>query len=286
MTAVRDGFGLGLTFSGWAIDPFLAWKAVRAPAVRSNVRLPVLPAEPPPGLTASQIPAHATWLDHAGVPFLARRFGGAAVVMEQIYANEPCGDTRLGRFIDRQVHQSVAARAVRHRLIRTIQLARVAEPKTVLSVPCGSGRDVAAICSAQESVVSVTAVDPDPWALAATKKRCPTARVIKGGVDDVPNEAFDLILYLGLSEYLGDAEVIRHLKRLERALSPGGRIVTSLTAGHPQWGAMKKWLGWETRRRNPETFSTLVETAGLVLESREGDPAGAQWVMVLRGDRN
>ncbi len=284
MTGLRDGFGLGLTMAGWGLEPYLAVCAAAAPKMEAEDGLPELGTQTPPALTASEATSglFSRWADHAGVPYLARRLGGSARVMEQVYNNEPCGDSVLGRFVDRQVHQSTASRAVRHRLLTTIKEARRLTPMRILSVPCGSARDIAGVVEGRADIERIVLVDPDPWALDVAGRRCSGAHLIEGGLDDLPEERFDLVVYVGLSEYLGDAEVIRHFKLLERRLDVDGRLITSVTDEHPQRGAMKDILGWETRKRSPDAFINLIEMAGLLVESHRADPEQAQWVMVLR----
>ncbi len=277
MSAVRDGFGHALAVAGWALEPALAlWTlgAARDPTERA---LPTPPRTAPPGLTGPATATGGAWLEAAAVPFLARRLGGASRVMEQVYRNHPAGRSALGRAIDRAVHVAPASRAVRHRWVATVELARALGPEALLSVPCGSARDAAAV-GAPRTVLA----DPDPDARMQAKARCPEAEVVNATVEQCPAGPFDLVLYVGLSEYLDDAEVVRHLNALRGRLRPDGALLTTCTAEHPQRAQMGRWLGWRTRARTPDAFAALLDAAGYRVEARVADPFGIQWVFQAR----
>lgn len=276
MTAVRDGFGHLLTIAGWALDPALALVAAAAPRAPVNRTMPEVPAEAP-ALTGARGVEVPGWVDASAVAHLARRLGGAGPVMEQIYENHPAGRTRLGRLVDRWIHASPAARAVRHRWVTVGALGRRLAPRRVLSVPCGSARDVAAIAPAEAVLV-----DPDPAARALAAARCPGATVVDGTVATAPEGPFDLVIYVGLAEYLDDAEVVRHLVALRGRLGEDGALLTSTTAPHDSQKRMNERLGWQTRPRTAEAMTALLETAGFEVDRRGVDPLGIQWVFVAR----
>ncbi|MCB9521851.1 MAG: class I SAM-dependent methyltransferase [Myxococcales bacterium] len=276
LTAVRDGFGHPLALAGWLTEPLLALQAAGAPR-RPHPPMPPVPTSGPTGLVAPRAVEGGAWLEAAAVPFLARRLGGSAPVMEQIYDNQPIGRSALGRMVDRAVHASPASRAVRHRLMATIELGQALAPERLLSVPCGGGRDAAAIAAS----VTVLA-DPDPAARRLAKANNPHAQVVHATVEECPAGPFDLILFIGLAEYLDDPEVVRLLVSLRGRLAPGGALLASTTADHPQRGRMGRWLGWDTRARTPDALAELMDAAGFVVESRRGDPLDIQWVLLGR----
>ncbi len=275
--AMRDGFGAGLPLAGQALEAWIAVHGMGAPRTRALAPFPELPAARPQALTGSRGGNGGAWLDNAAVPFLARSLGGSATVMEQIYRNRPAGRTPLGRGVDRAVHLSVGARSVRHRALMVAEAARALAPERLLSVPCGSAPD-AALVAAPET----TLVDPDPAARELAAARCPQATVVDGDVEHGPIGPFDVILYVGLLEYLEDAQVVRHLTALRGRLDPDGALITSTTAEHPERERMASWLGWHTRTRSPDALALLLDAAGYRLESRIPDPLGAQWVLVAR----
>lgn len=276
MTAVRDGFGPLLALAGWVIEPALALMAATAPRNAVASAMPVVSGDAP-ALTASRGVEVPGWIDASAVAHLAHRLGGAGPVMEQIYRNEPAGRTRIGRVVDRWIHSSAAARAVRHRWVTVGELGRRLAPRRVLSVPCGSARDVAVI-GAGEAVL----VDPDPAARALAAARCPEAVVVDGTVATAPAGPFDLVIYVGLAEYLDDAEVVRHLAALRGRLGEDGALLTSTTAPHESQKRMNERLGWQTRARTPDAMAALLAAAGFEVDRRGVDPMGIQWVILAR----
>ena len=113
-------------------------------------------------------------------------------------------------------------------------------------------------------------------------ERLPGATLIDGTIDDLPPETYDAIVYIGLAEYLGELELLRHLDCLRRRLSTAGRLIISTTDEHPQRQFMSEVLGWHTRSRSPGALSELLDTAGFLVESQTSDPNGIQWVMSAR----
>lgn len=274
--AARDGFGLTGAVTGWLAEPALALELLGAPR-GPHAPMPAAPEGPAPGLVAPRNVSDNRWLEGAAVPFLARRIGGSAAVMEQLYRNQPAGRSALGRAIDRAIQASPGARALRHRLYVTQELGRGLAPRRLLSVPGGSGRDAAAI-DAPETVL----VDPDPGARALAAELCPRALRVAGTVDEAPPGPFDLILFVGLIEYLDDTEARRLLVALRGRLHPEGALITSTTADYPDRERMRRWFGWQTRPRGPEALVDLLDAAGFRVESRHVDAGGIQWVMLAR----
>jgi len=276
MTAVRDGFGLPLAVLGWLIEPLLALVVWRAPRHPDVTTMPEVPADAPE-LTGADGVKTRPWLDHSAVAHLARRLGGAAPVMEQVYRNVPAGTSRRGRRVDRWIHASPGARAVRYRWVAVAELARRIIAGRIVSVPCGSAADVGRL-----EPVEAVLIDPDPAARALARARCPAARVIDGTVETAPDGPFDLAVYVGLAEYLDDNAVIAHLCTLRSRLAPGGHLITSTTAEHESQGRMGEWLGWRTRQRSAEAMVALVERAGFEVLRRRVDPNGIQWIFLAR----
>lgn len=277
MTALRDGFGGVLAVVGPLVEPIVALEVARAPRGPRPPGRPALPEGAPQELTAARATTQGRWLDRAAVPYLARRLGGAARVMEQLYGNQPAGAGRLGPLIDAAVHASPGARAVRHRLLMTIAAGRALAPQRLLSVPCGGARDAAAI-GAPETVL----VDPDETARALATAACPTATVVAGTLDQLPLGIFDVVLFVGLAEYLDERTLQTGLVALRERLAPGGALIATTTAEHPGLATMRRQLGWDTRGRSPEDLVRALTGAGFRVESRRCDPLGIQWLLVAR----
>ena len=277
--ALASGIGGALTLTGAWSEPLLAARILRHRGGPVLPRFPTVPTGPTPRLTGPQAALHGldARLDASAVLHLARRLGGASTVMEQLYENRPIGQTRLGCVIDRWVHASAGARALRHRCLVVVELGRALSPRSLVSVPSGAGRDAARI-GAPFTVL----VDPDPAARALALQMCPHAEIFNGTVETAPAGPFDLALYVGLAEYLDDAEVVRHLAMLRARLDKTGALITSVTAPHSDQIFMSERLGWRTRARRQEAYAALLDAAGYRVEYRTCDPHGIQWVFVAR----
>lgn len=276
VTAQRAGFGYALAIFGWIYEPYLALAGSTVPWPKPNP-MPLEPASAAPGLVAPKTVEGGRWLDAAALPYLARRLGGSAEVMELLYNNAPTGRTALGRAVDRAVHISPGARAVRHRLTTTTDLARALAPQRLLSVPCGTARDAEAINAPQ-----MTLLDPDAKARALAQQRCPTAQVLAGRIEDSPEGPYDAILFVGLLEYLDDADTIQQLTFLRARLVDSGALIVTTTDHYPDRSRMARWLGWETKPRSPDKLAFLLNEAGYTVESRQSDPNQIQWTFLAR----
>lgn len=277
MTAYRDGFGRTLPVLGPVLELYLASEMLLAPLKWPQADFPTLPDAAPQSLTGAAERRRGAWLEGAGVPFLARRLGGATAVMEQIYRNTPVGRTRLGRVVDRWVHASPAARAVRHRFCMTVSMGRALQPQSLLSIPCGGGRDAAAI-----GAPTTVLIDPDQHARSVSAAQNPNAQVLSGTLDTLPDARFDLILFVGLAEYLEDPVLVRGLTALRERLAPNGVLLCTTTAANPDMARMGQRLGWETKARAPADLERVLDAAGFAIEARQHDPLGIQWLFVAR----
>jgi SAM-dependent methyltransferase len=144
-------------------------------------------------------------------------------------------------------------------------------------VPCGGGRDAAAI-GAQTAVL----VDPDPHARAVAAAHNPDAVVVDATLETLPEGTFDLILFVGLAEYLDDATLGRGLVELRERLADGGALICTTTAQNADQGRMGTLFGWETRARALADLKRVLDTAGFWIEAERGDPLGIQWLVVAR----
>lgn len=275
VAATRDGFGYLHCVLGFVTEPMVALAGLTATKTRPGAdRFPTPPSGRPPALTAGETPKTGGFLDRAALPFLARRLGGSAVVMEWIYANAPAGRGAIGAFIDRIALASPSSRAVRYRRLAVVELARGQEG-TLLSVPCGGAGD-----SARIQASARTLVDPDKSARRLARLNCPDATVADGTVEACPIGPFDLVLYIGLSEYLTDELAHRQLESLRGRLSESGRLITSTTLAHPDQARMAKWLGWHTRSRTLNALTALLDRAGYDVIATRQDPLGVQAVVL------
>ncbi len=276
LTALREGFGSVLAIFGWITELFWAFTLIQNPSDMGRGEMPTIPSSAPPKLTGSEATGDSMF-DQSAVLYLARRLGGSGLVMDRLYDCDPAGSTAFGRMVDRWAHWSPVTRAVRWRWLIAGELVRRLGARSALSVPCGTARDVR-----WSRVPSPVLVDPDPAAREVVAERLPEGVVLDGSVDDLPDRQFDCVLYLGLSEYLGDGEVRRHLEVLRSRLGPEGALITSITAEHPHRGFMTQRLGWSTRARTTDNMCDMLEAAGMRVELMEHDPHRIQWVLLAR----
>ena len=106
--------------------------------------------------------------------------------------------------------------------------------------------------------------------------------MVDGTVERCPTGPFQVVIYVGLSEYLEDAAVVRQLEVIRGRLTTDGALVTSTTVEHADRARMANWMGWTTRVRTPDALASLLDAAGYSVESRRADPLGIQWVLVAR----
>lgn len=276
LQANRDGFGWSGAILGWFSEIALGLSLLRMPR-SAPAPMPTLDAAATQTLASAQPVQGHRWLERAAVPYLARALGGSSRVMEQLYRNAPAGRDALGRAIDRAVQASPGARALRFRLHTTVRLARALQPQRLLSVPAGSGRDAAQIGAAQTVLV-----DPDAGAQALAAEICPAAQFVAGKAEAAPAGPFDVILFIGLIEYLDDRAVCALLNTLRQRLGPQGTLLTSTTADYPDRVRMQRWFGWHTRPRSPEAYAQLLQATGFHVEATHSDPQGIQHVLVAR----
>ena len=177
--------------------------------------------------------------------------------------------------LDGWIHQLPASRAVRfrsyavHRALK--QLPRVEQ---IISLPCGTARDLLGI-----ECTKAYLVDMDPEALAAASLNVPNGVIFEGSFADLDDTLnCDVFIYCGLSEYLGDHEVVAQLRHIRRLLGRDGTLISSTTQAHAQVGMMAEFVGWHTRTRSVETYRGLLELAGFRIEQEWSDPNGVQVV--------
>jgi SAM-dependent methyltransferase len=172
---------------------------------------------------------------------------------DHIYAGVPSGRTPLGRFLDRRLRATPAARAFRRRYQRAqAAIRRALEsaprdvfPLRVLAVPCGIPRDMTELAAtlhredpALVARIEYHAMDIDPSALslartvisdsplAAAHYHCGDAL----SAEDYPPIAFRAVVSTGLGDFLDDAELTVFYTNVYRALEPGGTFYTSASA--------------------------------------------------------
>ncbi len=273
--ALYDGFSLRLVLFSPLLEPLFWWRSALNYSPTSVSVRPDLSDWRSPSAISPTGSQKWKWLGESMFVHSARSLGGSAQVMDLLYGNEPSGFTQRGVMLDRWIHQLPASRAVRFRR-RTVQRAMRMRPQLqrVISLPSGTARDLSDIGETQ-----VFLVDMDPKALMVAQAHLPNAQTFVGSFSDLePDLKCDVFVYCGLSEYLGDHEVIAQLRHIRRVVGTDGLLITSTTQLHAQVAMMGDFMGWHTRTRNVEAYRALLELAGFRIEEQWSDPNGVQVV--------
>jgi hypothetical protein len=274
-SALYDGFSLGLVPFAPFVEPLFWIRCARAESLIDVDIAPDLSVWRSPASIAPSGSQKWQWLDESMFVHSARRLGGSAKVMDILYQNKPSGFSKRGLVLDRWIHQLPASRAVRFRRYTVHRaIGQLPRAEQIISLPCGTARDLVGIDCAQ-----VLLVDMDPAALAAAHSNVPNAQTFEGSFSDLaPSLTCDVFIYCGLSEYLGDHEVVAQLRHIRRLVGTDGTVISSTTQSHAQVGMMSDFVGWHTRTRNVETYRGLLELAGFRIEEQWSDPNGVQVV--------
>jgi SAM-dependent methyltransferase len=171
---------------------------------------------------------------------------------DHIYAGVASGRTPLGRWIDRRLLATPAARAFRCRYRRAqlavrhvLESSAGVDPLRVLAVPCGIPRDIIELAwvlhredAALAARIEYHGMDIDPSALDVARAAMSGAplgpvRFHCGdalAADDYPRTTFHVVVSTGLGDFLDDAELEAFYAQIHRVLEPGGTFYTSASA--------------------------------------------------------
>lgn len=273
--ALYDGFSLRLVLFAPLLEPLFWLRCAKGFSSDFVSAVPDLSEWRSPITIAPRGTQKWKWLDESMVVYSARRLGGSAKVMDILYANEPTGFTRRGAMLDGWIHQLPGARAVRFRRYAVQQALRnLPNEHRLCSLPSGTARDLMDAGCAQ-----ILMIDMDPSALAVAQMNVPHAQTFEGSFSDLDSSLnCDLFVYCGLSEYLGDHEVVAQLRHIRRIVGTEGVLITSTTQPNNQATMMSNFIGWHTRTRSEDGYRTLLELAGFRIESEWRDPNAIQVV--------
>ncbi len=223
-------------------------------------------------------------------------------MVDYLFECRPRGVSPLGVLLDRwalecgpsQSHRARRAWACSHVARRASRAA--GRPLQVLSFACGSEQVLRGL---GEGRFDLTLCDFDERALQCAEEQLTRALQRSGG--DAPtirtcklsafalirspdaarallspavevNDGFDVILVLGLLDYLKDEAVERFLRAIGGVLAPGGDILlTNLHMENPWRAFMEYALEWTVEHRTLAGFSELVARAGR-FEALEAGP--------------
>jgi extracellular factor (EF) 3-hydroxypalmitic acid methyl ester biosynthesis protein len=210
-----------------------------------------------------------------------RGYAGDYVLMEMIYNQEPDGDGKVGKLIDRWFLNTSAARAVRGRreLLSNLLEKYAGEkrqdeaPFRVMNLACGSNRELFDFLSRfkRTELIEAVCVDADLEALEYTNTRVntfPHRAAIRLMNDNLVRWAlgstkqqygqFDVIYSAGLTDYLDRRLFVALISRCHEHLKPGGRLVIgNFTRSNPNRVFMDHLLDWKLIYRDESNLRDL-----------------------------
>ncbi|MCI0487032.1 MAG: class I SAM-dependent methyltransferase [Blastocatellia bacterium] len=154
-------------------------------------------------------------------------------------------------------------------------------PASVLSIACGSGRDLRAVQNALKGTRGRIALnDADPEAIAFLRSKLESSGEIcefhEGNILHLIGEMeqkgpFNLVLAGSLLDYLSDRQAIYLIANVtRRLLKPGGKFYFSNIAGENPYRAFMEYLtSWILRERSEERVLSLCAQAGVERNSVE-----------------
>jgi SAM-dependent methyltransferase len=181
-------------------------------------------------------------------------------------------DPALRRW-DEYNYEIAAARAVRNRKVYFKALvsehARRRQPMRVLNLAAGPGRDVYEWLVENTGDVCFTCVEIDPAAISFARNlnRHYLDRVSflhENALRFRPAASFDLIWSGGLFDYFSDRVFTTLLRRLLRALAPGGELaIGNFSVHNPSRPYMEVVGQWFLEHRTSDHLRSLAQSAGV-----------------------
>ncbi len=204
-------------------------------------------------------------------------YAGDFLAMEFIYGNDPLTEERFGRFLERYFLSQPACEAVRERkrlfVQEVLKLASVKEPAYVLSIPCGSCRDVFEALSHllfKDAPVKFHCVDQEERALLFARELLSPAngQVLLEAANAFrfnPGRCrYDLIWVAGLLDYLNDRAAAFLLRRLKNYLREGGKLLAgNFHPSNPNRLEMEWLLNWHLIYKDEAHMYKIAEEAGM-----------------------
>lgn len=230
------------------------------------------------------------------------RHSGSARFADHIYADRPSGRLFIGAALDRLLLRLPSARAFRaryfaakgeiHRLVR--DRATAGAPLDVLAVPSGYARELFEAAAELEATdpaghdrVSWHGIDLDGDLVARLQARPEAARhrmrfAIGDAFADAPYEGpHDLVVSLGLVDFLADDQTVAFLSVVRRHLKPEGRLVVSAFRPHPLSELLLRHLAeLRTSYRSAAHLAALCRLAGFDAVRSYDDATGLQTTVV------
>ncbi len=145
---------------------------------------------------------------------------------------------------------------------------------SVLDAGCGTGDFTRALIEVAGIPKRVTLLDPAAEMVATAQRSlihiAPAVRPVTAGLEDVPPDAYDIVLCAHVIEHFSDP--LAALQLLKSQLAPGGKML--LVVSKPHWCNWIIWVRWRHRMIKPGHFVQHLNAAGLTCLWDAGFPAG------------
>jgi extracellular factor (EF) 3-hydroxypalmitic acid methyl ester biosynthesis protein len=230
-----------------------------------------------------------------------RGYAGDYLMMEALYRNTPEGATPLALWMDQWALALPGFAAVRFRRqqlaeLLTIEHARGA--RRVLSVACGSARELTDTASLGFDAIDLLDQDEDAIRAAtrglldaAGPERAPQVRAWPQAIRSLfrqnpppLSDPHDVIYSIGLYDYLQETTARRLTEQLWRGLKPGGLLaIGNFNDEHPMHHFIEVALDWRLVYRNPRDLLALTSTLeGVQTAEVQTDPHGCLHLLRVR----
>lgn len=150
----------------------------------------------------------------------------------------------------------------------------------VVDVGCGSGEPISA--ALMEEGFEVFGIDASPNLVAAFRQRHPSAEVAcePAETSNLFHRKFDGAVAIGLLFLLSAKDQRRVIRRIARALEPGGRFLFSAPRQTSEWQDIL--TGLPSRSLGEEEYHRVLEHAGLVVTGHHVDDGGNHYYDTLQ----
>jgi SAM-dependent methyltransferase len=286
-------------------------RLARAVAAVIDVARDLEETDPPPRVRKWQVAFRKeareviseSWLMHRSIS-KPRGLAGDHLLLDALYTRRT-STTPVGRLLDELVLDCAAGRAVIDRkqyVARWIVERLAARPggARIADVACGPCRlEREVLDGAMGDRARFLAMDGDDQALAHAQRVLGddprvqlwhenAIRIARDPYAAAPLAGVDLVVSLGLFDYLPDRIAVRLLRAMAGALRPGGEMIVGNFADDNPSRAFMEWFGdWALIYRSEEQFLSLFEQAGLeraqLTVEREA-PGGSVLLVTARTD--
>lgn len=224
---------------------------------------------------------------------------GSAEFADHIYANRASGRFGIGPLLDAVFLALPSARAFRARygcarmeLERLLRERDGRQPTFVLAVPCGLARELFDVAPQAPPAVQLQGMDLDAGLVKRLRERAAGRPSLRFFVGDALSQAaypgdvrYDMIISLGLTEFLDDESAGHFYSIVASRLAPGGMFVTSGLGQHrPSDFFLREIAELDATYRGPAELRRLAQGAGFTTVATYGREHGLLTMLVASRD--